>query len=108
MPQKEVQPETAQSPKQRSVCIPIALVRTMFSALRNHQKPLSPSPSRLYERSISRRLHSELRLPNALRLTETPMLLIPFAQVTALSFCHLPPLRLLPVLCLRAKGKGEV
>src|SRR6266851_2975909 len=108
MPQKEIRPKTAQSLGQRSVCIPTTFVRKTSSALRNHQKPLSLSPSRLNKLSISRSAHSEVRLPNAPWLTQTPTLLIPFAQITALFFYHRPHLRLLPVRCIRVKGRAKV
>jgi len=76
----------------------------ILSALRNHQKPLSLSPSRLNKQSILRRAHSEIRLRSAPWL----ILLIPFAHINTLPFYHLPRLRLLPVLCIQVKGRAEV
>src|SRR5258708_5808697 len=109
MPQKESQPKTAQGLGQRSVCTPTALVRTTSSVLRNHQKHSAQmtlsGPSKLIIWGRARRELQPLSDPMP---TLCPMTPIPFTQITALLFYHLPRLRLFPVPCTQEKGRVEL
>src|SRR6266403_752743 len=109
MPQKETRPKIAKSLGQKNVYTPTALVRTISSVLRNHQKhPAQVTLSGPSKLTISKRAHRQLRPLSAPRPTQCPMLPIPFAQITPLLSYHLPRLRLFPVLCIQEKGRVEL